>query len=90
MNRVVRQIVQAVADKHDVTVNRILSYDGRAEYTRARHEAWHLIREHNPTLYTYPHIARQMNRMDHTTIMMGIRSHLRREAKAEPQNRKAA
>jgi len=81
VHKVVREIVQDVAERHDVTVDGILSYDTHRRLACARHEAWALIRRKDPDFYSYPLIASQVNRLSHGTIIIGIRAHIRREGR---------
>lgn len=89
MNRIVKHITEGVAQRHGVTVDEILGRTLRYKVAHARHEAFYMVRQFDPDFYSYPLIGAQFQR-DHSTIIMGIRSHLRREAKSEPQQRKAA
>lgn len=77
MNRVVRNITEGVALRHGITVEDIISRKHHKKWGPARHEAFYMVRQFDPKFYSYPLIGLQFER-DHSTILMGVRSHLAR------------
>lgn len=60
-----------VAEKHNVTVERMRSHDRRQVFMAPRWEAWKLCHEAG---FSTPMIGRFFGGRDHTTILHGIRA----------------
>jgi chromosomal replication initiator protein len=71
-----RTVQEAVADRHGITVEAILSSGRAAPIVRARQVAMYLTRE--LTELSLPAIAEAFNRRDHTTVLHAIRKIERR------------
>ena len=82
-----RDILKLVADRHEMTVDELLSKSRKTRFIRARWDAMYLLRM-SPKLgggrRSLPEIGRAMGGMDHTSVIHGLR---RREA--EFANREA-
>lgn len=63
-----REIVNEVAEKHDVCPREILGQTKTDPITRARFECWYRIK--NETRYSYPQIGRFFGK-DHSTVVHG-------------------
>jgi chromosomal replication initiation ATPase DnaA len=75
-----RQVIQQVAEKHNLTVDQVISPDRHRHIVIARHEAmWRLRQE---TKMSLPQIARALGRTDHTTVRWAINRHAERMAEA--------
>lgn len=71
----VREAIAYIAAAHDTSVSDIMSESRRRTATRARHEAFALLRSAN---YSYSTIGVVFHR-DHSTVIAGIRSHMARQ-----------
>ena len=70
-----REILHAVARKHNIPVDWILSERRSGPIVLARQEAMYRIYEE--TTLSLPGIGSRLNR-DHTTVLHGIRAHAKR------------
>lgn len=71
-------LIEGIARVHHVTMLEIASKTHTPAPTRARHEAWRILRE-APYRLSYPEIGRLFGR-HHTTIMGGVRNAMERNA----------
>ena len=74
----IREIAAEVAQKYQVTLERMKSHDRRAVFNMPRYEAWHLCHKEG---ITTPVIGRYFGGRDHTTILHGL-GRYRAKAKA--------
>lgn len=70
-----RQLIEDVAEEHDVTYKDIMSLRRDRKIAFARHDA--MWRVHTQTKLSYPAIGRIFKR-DHSTVISGIRGHISR------------
>lgn len=63
------EIVNLVANAHDIPAETLRCQSRRADIVRARHAAMYAVRQH--TDLSYPAIGRLFNR-DHTTVMHAV------------------
>lgn len=68
-------IIVEVARAHGVTRADLTGLSRKGHITRARQEAYYLIR--TLTSHSYPRIGSFFNR-DHTTVLHGVRKHIER------------
>lgn len=73
-----KEILEAVAHRHDMTVAEMLAASRKMRFVRARQEAMWEIRQR--TKLSLPQIAGRMRIKDHTTILHGVRKHQERLA----------
>ena len=81
------RIVGEVAALRGVTPADILGQGRARVYSRPRQEAMHRLRELG---YSFPEIARGLNRLDHTTVIQGVRAHKARLIAKDPNMVEAA
>jgi hypothetical protein len=70
-------IIQAVADKHKVTVSDIMGRDRHKQINEPRQEAMYEVLIQRRHL-TYPDIGRIFGR-DHTTVISNVKAHCKRQ-----------
>ncbi len=73
-----KQIVIEVAEKHGITPEHIMGRSHRPYIVLARHEV--MYRARRETQLSLPDIGRRLGGRDHTTVIHGIRQHVRRMA----------
>lgn len=69
-----------IAERRGVLLEEALGPTHEHEASAARHEFWFVLRENK---FSYPRIGKLVGR-DHTTVMSGIRKHLRRLCRVSP------
>ncbi len=69
-------IIHQAARKHSVTVAEMKGAGRYRNIVRARQEAMYRIRMELG--YSFPQIAKMLNRSDHTTVMHGFKAHKKR------------
>ena len=70
-----REAVANIAKIHGITYYDIMSIRRTKKVVRARHEAMHYVKQHTP--WSLPQIGQFFGGMDHTTILHGVRKHLK-------------
>ena len=76
-------LVDDVCKRRGVTLDEVCGRTRSQAVSHARQEVWWRLRHHPQRDYSYPEIARLFAR-DHTTIMAGIRAHVRRASVTLP------
>ncbi len=74
-------ILRDVAEKHKFTVDDLKGTSRKAPVVRARQEA--MWRIHTECRLSLPKIGQRLGSKDHTTVLHGIRQHVRRKASEE-------
>lgn len=80
-----RQIIQAVADKHRITVADLTGQSLIWPHTRPRFEACYDLAR--LTTFSLPQIGARLGGRDHTTILNGIRRHCELNGLPHPRPR---
>lgn len=79
-NARIREVIEEVAQRHDIPVGLIYAQDRRKAISTVRHEAYYLV--HRDFGLSYPEVGRIFDR-DHTTILHGVRKHEKRMAEGK-------
>lgn len=85
-----KEIIEAVARRHDMTPDELCGPQRSQRYARARWEAMWWMRQQGR--WSLPQIGQALGKRDHTTVMHGLRRYeeLLREGEAAPPTRVAA
>lgn len=90
MNPKVANIIRECAAKYNVTPRQILGKTQTFPVTIARHEAFYRVRNElsiGGRPYSYPMIGKLFNKKDHSTVIYGIKRHVRRVIDGVPDRR---
>lgn len=80
MKEQINLLISQTADRHNVSVEDLLSKSMRQHISAARQEAMYLVHTQFPKL-SYESLAATFNRRQHGTAIFGIKEHKKRSAK---------
>lgn len=78
--KTVEGVIKDVADKHNITVEQIMSRDKKRKFAWPRHEAFDRL--YSETRTSLPVIADKFG-IDHTSALYGIWAHRKRKAEGK-------